>query len=45
LVIILFDGTKIEYGSIINDEATYNDYLKIKSDLIKIIESLRLKNF
>jgi len=35
------DGTAIEYGSISDDVATYEDYLEVKETLIKIIESYR----
>jgi hypothetical protein len=35
------DGTAIEYGSISDEVATYQDYLEIKDTLIEIIESYR----
>lgn len=41
LRIALEDGTKIEYGSRYDEEALYDDYLKIKDELIKIVESYR----
>jgi len=35
----LEDGTEIEYGSLPDEEATYQDYLDVKEDLVKIVES------
>jgi inhibitor of cysteine peptidase len=38
-VINLDDGTRIEYGSLPGEQATYRDYLVIKDELLKIVES------
>lgn len=35
----LEDGTEIEYGSLPDEEATYQDYLDVKEDLVKIVKS------
>lgn len=39
LVVSLEDKTRIEFGSWSDEEKTYQDYLAIKDDLIKIVES------
>lgn len=40
-VVVLDGGTRVEYGSHIDENATYADYLKFKPELIKIIESFK----
>jgi len=41
LVVTLDDGTRIEYGSRPDSSATYADYLSIRDDIIKIVESFK----
>ena len=41
LVVTLDDGTRIEYGSQPDETATYADYLTIRSDILKIVESFK----
>ncbi|MCL5256632.1 MAG: hypothetical protein M1319_02415 [Chloroflexi bacterium] len=39
LVVVLDDGTRIEYGSTPSVTATYDDYLKLKPELLTIVQS------
>lgn len=41
MVVILGDGTRIEYGSRPSETATFADYLTMKEEIIKIVESFR----
>ena len=41
LVATLEDGTRIEYGSRPDESATYADYLKMRNEIIKIVESFK----
>jgi len=41
LVVVLDDGTRIEYGARPVETATFEDYLQIRDDLVKIIQSYR----
>ena len=41
LVVTLDDGTRIEYGSRPDASATYADYLSLRSDILKIVESFK----
>ncbi len=39
LVVNLDDGTRIEYGALPDDQATFSDYQKIKPELLKILKT------
>ena len=41
LILDLDDGTRIEYGARPEETATFEDYLEIRDDLVKIVESYR----
>lgn len=41
MVVTLEDGTRIEYGSRPSDSATFADYLTIRDEIIKILESFK----
>jgi len=41
LILDLDDGTKIEYGARPVETATFEDYLQIRDDLVKIVQSYR----
>jgi hypothetical protein len=41
LVVNLDDGTQIEYGAALVETATFEDYLLIRDDLLKIVQSYR----
>jgi hypothetical protein len=41
LVVVLEDGTRIEYGARPVETATFEDYLEIRDDLVKIVQSYR----
>lgn len=41
LALTLEDGTRIEYGAAPSDTATFEDYLLIRDDLLKMVQSYR----
>ena len=41
LVVVLDEGTRIEYGSIPDESSTFADYQQIRGEIIKIVESYR----
>lgn len=41
LIVNLDDGTQIEYGAALAETATFEDYLLIRDDLVRIVQSYR----